>query len=263
MNQRAQSLSHDRFATLLGVARPSPSRLAQGALFIGAAALIAACGTADTPIRDAAPNSDAAIDGVDAADPRDAITTVDAALTDANSLCPSDMAYVPTASVCIDRYEASHAMGNVAMSNPGVMPWAQVTWDGAQAACTAAGKRLCDDAEWTAACVGPAPGTIYPYGGISSYSAHTCNGTDHGVGAAVKTGGMADCEGGFPGVFDMSGNLFEWTSTCTTTCSMRGGSFSAGGDHITLRCSGSSQYATTGATAFIGFRCCMDPPSDQ
>jgi hypothetical protein len=260
MNRRVESLGHDSFAAQARAARSTHSSSARVVLLIGTAALLAACGTADTPVRDAAADPDAA-SVIDAADPADAAIVIDAvAAPDANLLCPSDMAYVPTASVCIDRYEASHAVGNIAMSNPGVTPWSLVTWPEAQAGCAAAGKRLCDEAEWTAACVGPAPGTLYPYGGISDYTAHTCNGADHDVGAPVNTGSIATCEGGFPGIFDMSGNMFEWTSACTTTCAMRGGSFSTGGDHITLRCGGSTEWVTTGGTAFIGFRCCMTPP---
>lgn len=227
------------------------------ASFVGLTVLIAACGSGDEVIIDAGANPDSTA-SVDAADPYDAVGAADAGLPDASSPCSNDMVYVPSQSVCIDRFEASHAVGNVAMSNPGVAPWAQVTWDEAQAGCTAAGKRLCSEAEWSAACVGPDPGTTYPYGNI--YASNTCNGADHGVGAAVNTGSMTACEGGFPRIFDMSGNLFEWTSSCaTTTCSVRGGSFSVGGDFMTLRCSGSTDYGSNGATAFIGFRCCSTP----
>jgi len=228
-------------------------------LFLGVVALVAACGSDDEPVTDAAPGSDGTNGGGDAGDGPDAPPVVDAGPPDAASPCPSDMSYVPTASVCIDRFEASHEVGNIARSNPGVQPWVNVTWDLAKTGCENAGKRLCTETEWEAACVGPAPGTAYPYGSV--YGMHTCNGADHGVGAAVNTGSMTGCEGGFPRIFDMSGNVWEWTSSCNGTCRARGGSYSVGGDYLTLRCVGTTTYATGGSQAFLGFRCCMDPPS--
>lgn len=259
MNHRIGSASCERLVAKVGGERPGRRGWKWLALVAGTLALVVACGSDDEPTADAATID--APDGVDAANP-DADVPPDAApdadLVDAYAPCQSDMVYVPTASVCIDRFEASHDIGNIARSNPGVQPWVNVTWENAKSGCEAAGKRLCTEAEWEAACVGPAPGSIYPYGDV--FGAHTCNGADHGVGAAVNTGSMTNCEGGFPHIFDMSGNVWEWTSTCSGSCRARGGSFSLGGDYLTMRCSGATSFETNGDTAYLGFRCCMDPP---
>ena len=147
--------------------------------------------------------------------------------------CPDDMVAVAAVDVCIDRYEISMGAGSRAASVRGATPWANVSWDEARAACELAGKRLCDEDEWFGACVPPGGG-VYPYGEV--YSAHRCNGNDHGAGGATPTGSMSECEGGYPGIFDMSGNMWEWTSTCADgRCRVRGGSFGDPGSDQ-LRC---------------------------
>ena len=53
----------------------------------------------------------------------------------------------------------------------GIPPQAYISGVQAQAACVAAGKRLCTAVEWLAACEGP-NGYIYPYGNV--YEAGKC-----------------------------------------------------------------------------------------
>ncbi|MHC4839276.1 MAG: MopE-related protein [Planctomycetota bacterium] len=95
-----------------------------------------------------------------------------------------------------------------ACSNGGVLPWAAVGFDDAQAACRASGMELCTREEWRAACAGAA-GQTYPYG--DAYEADTCNGRDAGNGAAIPGGAAAECRRDFGGepVYDLSGN---WVS---------------------------------------------------
>jgi hypothetical protein len=172
--------------------------------------------------------------------------------------CPAEMVLVPPQCVCIDRYEASNGGGGMAASVAGAPPWVNVTWDQAGAACVAAGKRLCADDEWFAACSGPAPGATYPYG--NTYGANTCNGADHGVDAAVTTGSMTACVGGYPGLYDMSGNVMELTSTCDSGgCAVRGGTYL--NDATSLRCDSSmgGYSPPTNSQPYIGFRCCRVP----
>ncbi len=176
------------------------------------------------------------------------------------STCPSGMLYIASANVCIDRYEASMGVGGAAASEPDVMPWDKVSWSGASAACAAAGKRLCEEDEWESACSGPPPGTVFPYG--DTYEEHTCNTLAHGVLHNLPTGSMTGCEGGYQGLFDMSGNVREWINVCSgADCRTAGGSYTNQGswaDHF-MKCGNQHQVLSTLNVEFIGFRCCKDP----
>jgi formylglycine-generating enzyme required for sulfatase activity len=99
-----------------------------------------------------------------------------------------------------------------AVSLPGVMPSANLTWFQALAACTNARKRLPSNAEWQAAVAGtPDPG---PDNGTTD-----CN-TQKSV--ALPTGSRSDCVSS-AGAFDMVGNVEEyvadWVPPPTTLCS--------------------------------------------
>ncbi|MBN2196852.1 MAG: LysM peptidoglycan-binding domain-containing protein [Polyangiaceae bacterium] len=212
--------------------------------------------------------------------------------------CPAGMADV-RGRFCIDRYEASvdlvDARGRTvgkqspylspepgqairARSRSGVVPQAYISQVDAAAACAAAGKRLCTDAEWVLACKGRVP-TRYPYG--DEHQAGRCN--DAGVsplrrlhgrddseatfgmeamndsrlnripGTVARTGAFARCRNGF-GIYDMVGNLHEWTAAS-------GGTF-RGGYYLDTRINGEGcDYQTTAHSTFyhdysIGFRCC-------
>jgi formylglycine-generating enzyme required for sulfatase activity len=89
-----------------------------------------------------------------------------------------------------------------AVSLPGVLPSANVTWLQAQAACENARKRLPSNAEWQAAVAGtPDPG---PDNGTTD-----CNTSS--VRVAVATGTRSSCKSA-RGAFDMVGNLNEWVA---------------------------------------------------
>ncbi len=172
--------------------------------------------------------------------------------------CPGDMVLLPSAGecICMDRYEASQGGDDVAESVVGAMPWVNVSWNAASAACDAAGKRLCEENEWFDGCSGPPPKTAYPYG--YNYDEDACNGSAHDVGTVVPTGSMATCEGGYDGLFDMGGNVIEWTATCFSpaSCRVRGGSF-LGTDGFYLLCDTGNIYAPAVERGHIGFRCCQ------
>jgi hypothetical protein len=117
---------------------------------------------------------------------------------------------------------------------PGKMPWTNVTMTEAESACELLGPkwRLCTASDWQAACEG-ANKTIFPYG--ASYVAADCNGNDYqraispgppdaGVPAPapLPTGKAANCVSVISTtpslkLFDMSGNVKEWTASDLTT----------------------------------------------
>jgi hypothetical protein len=171
-----------------------------------------------------------------------------------------------------------------------VRPWSSVSYGRAQAACAAAGMRLCRtrrasdcsssavmEDEWGAACSAglTCPAERYPYG--CSYNASACNGADLGRGGVVATGSLTMCA--TPGdldpstaeadrAFDLSGNLAEWTDDCRTILgdgtgrrayTLRGGSYSTTTivSSVTMSCDFQTLVvAEDFAFPDTGFRCC-------
>jgi formylglycine-generating enzyme required for sulfatase activity len=161
----------------------------------------------------------------------------------------------------------------------GVLPWSSVTWAAADAACRAAGMRLCkttrtNDAvtsdEWGFACALGQTCTngCYPYG--SSYDASRCNGAEANRNAAATVGSFSLCatsgdlDPAVTGeaVFDMSGNLAEWTDDSRGTLAdgrkiytVRGGAFDS--FSVGLGCTFmASALAQNFSYPDTGFRCC-------
>src|SRR5690606_8520610 len=116
----------------------------------------------------------------DSGDTDDSGDSGDSGDTD-DGVCPPQMVWVHEA-FCIDRYEATleeeEPDGSwVAASpyltvgdrvvrasvGPGRVPQGYISGDQAEAACEAAGKRLCTTDEWLEACRGPSDWT-FPYG---------------------------------------------------------------------------------------------------
>jgi hypothetical protein len=200
--------------------------------------------------------------------------------------CPAGMAKIDA--FCIDRFEAAladwspyvHPTGDLrAASLRGAVPQAYISQTQAAAACTAAGKRLCTDAEWLRACQGPST-TTYPYGNtrqpgvcndaraqhpavelygtsdswIFSHLDSPClNQEPNGL---ALTGAHAGCVSA-EGAFDMMGNLHEWTADPAGTF--------RGGYYVDTQINGNGcLYATTAHdTSYwdysTGFRCCATP----
>jgi sulfatase modifying factor 1 len=154
------------------------------------------------------------------------------------------------------------------------LPVAYVDWCDAHAYCAGIGKRLCgqigggatvyaevgDPAkdQWYNACSN-AGANLYPYG--ATYDKAACNGEDT-VGSTEAVGSHTKCVGGFDGLLDMSGNVWEWEDACSGAtgeadqCRRRGGSYSSG--PALLACDVKGDDPRSAADNYIGIRCCLD-----
>src|SRR5262249_34754094 len=98
-----------------------------------------------------------------------------------------------------------------------------------------------------------------------------CVGSDYDGNSGFQTdsdvtrpvGSAADCIGGYPGIFDLCGNVDEWEDSCSENgdnlgaydlCRVRGGSFAATG----LWCRMAFEAGREGFWDYVGFRCCAD-----
>ena len=183
-------------------------------------------------------------------------------------------------------------------SSCGNQPQVCVDFCDAYAYCAAVGKRLCgkiggganawadyanaDLSQWFNAC---SSGGVhnFPYGGdpstspVDGYEQHTCNGADYWAAqdasssqTTLPVGSLVNCKStqtGYTGVYDLSGNAWEWEDSCDGTtgssdlCRVRGGSFAYAnpGD---LRCGDDSTDPHADRLSVdptLGFRCCSDP----
>lgn len=164
-----------------------------------------------------------------------------------SSGCPNGMELVKlgTMNFCIDRYEWPNRNGG--------KPAAFVSYYQATDSCFSVGKRLCTAEEWAIACSGPYAGR-YPYGQL--YERYGCVTHDTMVAAS---GSKPECRS-FYGLYDMSGNLLEWTSTKSVENSafyyVAGGFWESGPKSgcFDKRYS----YYPQNQHNPVGFRCCQD-----
>jgi formylglycine-generating enzyme len=163
-----------------------------------------------------------------------------------------------------------------------------VDWCDAKKFCEWAGKELCGgfdgsavaptsfaDAEvdaWYHAC-SMNGANEFPYG--DTYEDITCAGLDSDETGPVRSSSYPDCEGGYPGLFGMSGNVSEWEDSCDASNGASDGCLHRGGGYFdyelppeSLRCnsSGANDDTPTPAVAprdmrrnSIGIRCCLSP----
>ncbi|HKO49487.1 MAG TPA: SUMF1/EgtB/PvdO family nonheme iron enzyme [Polyangiaceae bacterium] len=168
------------------------------------------------------------------------------------------------------------------------VPVACVDWCDAAAYCKWEGKHLCgrldaagsnppasfadaNKSAWYRAC-SHAGDLDLPYG--NGYDGMKCVGLDNFAIFPLAVP-HTDCEGGYSGLYDMSGNVAEWEDSCaaesgaTDQCLARGGSYldtnKTVGSAPSLLCNsnvhGSPKAATRARSTRdkeIGFRCCGD-----
>ena len=162
----------------------------------------------------------------------------------------------------------------------GENPVRNVSWCAAAAYCEWAGKRLCGTiadgggfatsdpnfkdaaaSEWDFACTANGA-NVYPYG--KDYVATACNGNDANNKAPVAVGSETACTGGYPGLVDMSGNVWEWVNACdnangNTNCKLRGGGFNAGGPQMNCNADTGGNRQNQAQSPDFGVRCCSNP----
>jgi formylglycine-generating enzyme required for sulfatase activity len=148
--------------------------------------------------------------------------------------------------VCMDVYEWP--------DSEGAQPRAFVSHKDAEDSCRAAGKRLCSAEEWKEACQGP-DRERYPYG--RRYRENDCPAKEA---EAARSGRFPVCRS-YYGVYDLAGNLWEWTATPAPDSDfylVAGGNWTTGNE-ATCGLAKYSFYPSV-RYPFVGFRCCQDPP---
>ncbi|MGZ6144322.1 MAG: SUMF1/EgtB/PvdO family nonheme iron enzyme, partial [Myxococcales bacterium] len=151
---------------------------------------------------------------------------------------------------CIDQYEFPN--------QPGKLPKVAAPYSEAEALCKNAGKRLCSEDEWEAACRGP-QNLRFPYG--TRYDPDACNTTDakDNPRQTSVAGAFSRCKSGY-GVWDLSGNAAEWTAS---PFDGQGADKTVKGGHAARpgfddRCASRRKLAPGAHAINVGFRCCAD-----
>jgi formylglycine-generating enzyme required for sulfatase activity len=156
-----------------------------------------------------------------------------------------------------------------------------VDWCDAERYCSWAGKRLCGKVgggmvpndvsrklpsvnEWINACTANGA-NVYPFG--SAYVAGACNNADYGAGQPIAVTTANQCVGGYPGVYDMVGNVYEWVNACEASstgalaadnaCYIMGAAYYR--NEANSRCDNTGYLSSRDDQRDdVGFRCCAD-----
>jgi protein-disulfide isomerase/uncharacterized membrane protein len=176
----------------------------------------------------------------------------------------------------IDTFESSIDNGK-AVTGKGKVPAFRMSWFAAKDACEAAGKRICTEREWIAACQSAAPidddgdgefaddlieGNAYPYGDFHTrqfcWENHKVDRRQPAESQVawrpVYTGEMPGCRTE-QGVYDMAGNIEEWVGDSPENAVLLGGAYDTPDDKA--RCYRRNNTFGAGyANLRTGFRCC-------
>jgi len=169
----------------------------------------------------------------------------------------------------MDTFEASIEDGKAGVGVHQI-PATRMSWFAARDACEAAGKRLCTEREWIAACQGQLPvdddgdgqfaddmveGNVYPYG--EYHERGRCwDARNKDTERPVYTGEMAGCANA-DGIYDLTGNVEEWVGETEEAAVLLGGSFDTSKDFA--RCYRRNDTFGPGlANRRTGFRCCRN-----
>jgi len=143
----------------------------------------------------------------------------------------------------IDRYEAAGKDEH---------PLVNVTWQEASDYCRARGGRLPTEAEWEYAARGGLLRKLFPWGDEPA-DPMRANYIVSGLKTTTPVGSYPP--NGY-GLYDMSGNVWEWTADQWDASSryvIRGGSF--GGAPVNLRAGYRDSHRADDRREFVGFRC--------
>jgi len=156
-------------------------------------------------------------------------------------ICPPGMVMVdfppgssnkPFFKTCIDKYEYPNREGS--------LPQGNLSFADAKMLCEQQGKRLCTAEEWQWSC-GGFDNLSYPYG--KTLEENRCN-----TASSVEiSGARINCASKF-GIYDMTGNIFEWVTTADGQPAMMGGPAS--------KCQTVSPGTGGSAKPMSGVRCC-------
>lgn len=172
--------------------------------------------------------------------------------------------------VYMDTFESGIDDAGKAFTGKHIVPGINMSWYAARDACEAAGKRLCTEEEWIAACQGAAAidddddgqfaddlieGRSYPYSDYHT-KGRCWEDKDRDSFRPVYTGEMPGCRSR-DGVYDLTGNMEEWVGTSEGEAVLLGGAYDTRDDKA--RCYRRNDTFGPGfANKRTGFRCCKD-----
>jgi formylglycine-generating enzyme required for sulfatase activity len=154
-----------------------------------------------------------------------------------------------------------------------------IDWCDANTYCQWAGKRLCQKpgggsvgedwttknaSEWVIACTGDGA-RRYPYGNSPTTGLCVDRHYPMTTAALLPVKPAAMCQGGVSGLFDMSGNAWEWQDDCVEqstgdgtkdACAPLGGSFTS--ELAASTCIDGALFFRNQVAGDAGFRCCAD-----